>query len=147
MNNTARAQAPWHFWLISGLSLLWNAFGGYDYTMTRQRNLDYLNQMGGAQDILAWIDSFPMWVQVLWPIGVWASVLGSILLLLRSRHAVPAFAISLVGAVASFIGQALVATPASLDTAANKVLPLVIVAVIVALWWYARRQTVAGILR
>ncbi len=147
MSDTTRAGAAWHFWLIAALSLLWNGFGGYDYVMTRQRNLDYLGQMGNAQDLLAWIDSFPLWAQVLWPLGVWSSVLGSVLLLLRSRHAVAAFAISLVGAVASFVGQLLIEAPASLDTTANKVMPVVIVVLILGQWWYARRVRGQGILR
>jgi hypothetical protein len=144
---SAPKSAPLLFWIISGISLLWNGFGGFDYYMTRSRNIDYLNQMGGASDILGWIDAFPMWVQVLWPIGVWASVLGSVLLLIRSRHAVTAFLVSLVGAIGSFIGQTLVTTPASLDTAMNKVLPFAIVVIIVELWWYSRRQLAAGVLR
>ncbi len=147
MNDTGSTKAAWHFWLIAALSLLWNGFGGYDYVMTRQRNLDYLGQMGNAQDLLAWIDSFPMWVQVLWPVGVWASVLGSLLLLARSRHAVAAFAVSLVGAIGSFAGQLLDQPPASLDTTANTVMPIVIVVLILAQWWYARRVGAQGILR
>ena len=147
MSDTASAKAAWHFWLIAALSLLWNGFGGYDYVMTRQRNLDYLGQMGSAQDLLAWIDGFPMWVQVLWPVGIWASVLGSVLLLARSRHAVAAFVVSLVGAIGSFAGQLLDAPSASLDTTANAVMPVVIVVLIVAQWWYARRVRAQGILR
>ena len=145
--NSPAAKPSVLFWIIGAVSLLWNGFGGYDYVMTRQRNMAYLDQMGGAKVVLAWIDAFPMWVQILWPVGVWASVTGSLLLLLRSRHAVAAFLVSLVGAVASFAGQMMVAAPASLDTTANKVLPLVIVAIIILLWWYSRRQAVAGVLR
>jgi hypothetical protein len=145
--NISAAKPSVLFWIISAVSLLWNGFGGYDYVMTRQHNTAYLDQMGGARDILAWVDAFPLWVQVLWPIGVWASVAGSVLLLLRSRHAVAVFLVSLIGAVASFIGQMMVAAPPALDTAANKVLPIVIVVIIVALWYYARKQAAAGILR
>ncbi len=142
-----RTAAPWSFWVISAISLLWNGFGGYDYTMTRMRNADYLGAMGNATDILVWIDSFPMWVQVLWPVGVWASVLGAVSLLFRSRHAVTAFMFSLVGAIGSFIGQMMVAVPASLDTTMNKVLPAFIVVGILFFWWYSRRQVAAGVLR
>ena len=140
-------KAPISFWVISGLSLLWNAFGGYDYIMSRTGNVEYLSQMGDPQVMLAWIDSFPMWSQVMWPLGVWSSILGSILLLLRSRHAVTAFMVSLVGAIASFSAQMMSDMPASLDTLANKIMPLVIVALIVLLWWYARRAAAQGILK
>ena len=84
--------------------------------------------------------------QIFWPIGVWASVLGSVLLLLRSRHAVLTFLISLVGAVVSFGFQMTVAVPASMVSPANKLLPIAIVVVILLLWWYSRRQVAAGVL-
>ena len=66
---------------------------GLDYTMTRLRNLDYLSSAGDPQVLLAWIDGFPLWAQAAWALGVWGSVAGSLLLLLRSRHAVLAFAV------------------------------------------------------
>ena len=147
MNDTVPAKAAWHFWLISALSLLWNGFGGYDYVMTRQGNVEYLSQMGNVDEILAWIDAFPMWAQVLWPLGVWSSVLGSVLLLLRSRHAVTAFAVSLIGAIGSFAGQMSNTPPPSMDATLFAVMPIVIVVIIVALWWYARKVSAQGILR
>ena len=75
------------------------------------------------------------------------SVAGSILLLLRSRHAVTAFVISLVGAVLSFIYQMTIDLPPAMDSTMNKVMPLVIVGAIVLQWWYARRMRAAGVLR
>ncbi len=147
MTDIASAKAPTSFWIISGLSLAWNAFGGIDYTMTRMRNLDYLSQAGDPQVLLAWIDSFPIWAQILWPLGVWGSLLGSVLLLLRSRHAATAFLASLGGAIGSFAYQFSTQAPAALDTAANKVIPLVIVAIVIFLWWFARRTAAQGILK
>lgn len=147
MTDIASAKAPTSFWIISGLSLVWNAFGGIDYTMTRMRNLDYLSQAGDPQVLLTWIDSFPIWAQILWPLGVWGSLLGSVLLLLRSRHAATAFLVSLGGAIGSFAYQFSTQAPAALDTAANKVIPLVIVAIVIFLWRFARRTTVQGILK
>lgn len=148
MSETAAlAKASPVFWIVSVVSLLWNAFGGYDYIMSRQRNVEYLSQMGNSDEILAWIDAFPMWAQVLWPIGVWGSVLGSVLLLLRSRHAVTAFLISLLGAIGSFAAQMGNTLPPSMDNTMNKVMPIAILAIIAALWWYSRRVRAQGILR
>lgn len=143
----ASRAAPISFWVIAALSLLWNAFGGYDYLMTRMRNMDYLSQMGDAQAILAWVDAFPVWAQIAWPLGVWASVAGSVLLLFRSRLAVAAFLVSLVSAAVSFAAQFAAPMPASLDTTANKIMPLVILAIIAFLWWFSRRSQARGILR
>jgi hypothetical protein len=146
------SRAPWHFWLAGIVSLLWNAFGGYDYTMTQLRDPAYFAQMSGQMgmspaEMNGFFDSFPAWASALWAVGVWGSVAGSILLLLRSRHAVTAFAVSLVGAVLSFIYQATIDLPPAMDSTMNKVMPIVIVGAIVLQWWYARRMRAAGVLR
>lgn len=146
----SRVSTPWHFWLISGLSLLWNGYGGFDYTMTKTRNMDFLTQVAGsaekAQAMLASIDTFPFWVNVGWGLGVWGSVLGSILLLLRSRHAATAFLVSLVGAAISF-GYQMGNMPPEMNTSAGWIMTAVILGAVVFFWWYARKQIGAGILR
>lgn len=147
MNETSPAKVPVTYWIVAGIAMLWNAFGGYDYLMTRTRNIEYLSQMGDAKVLLDWIDTFPLWAQIGWGLGVWASVAGSVLLLLRSRHATTAFLVSLIGAVISFFYQLISEVPAALDTTANKVMPLVILVVIAALWLYAKRCAEKGLLR
>lgn len=147
MEEAAQTKAPASYWIIAGLGMLWNAFGAYDYLMTRMRNVEYLKQTGDPQAMLAWIDSFPIWVHFLWPLGVWGSVAGSVLMLLRSRQAATAFLVSLVGATGSFAYQLTAARPAALDTQASKVIPLVIVGIVLFLWWYSRRATAQGLMR
>lgn len=149
MVETTPAKVPGHFWPVAVLSLLWNSFGGYDYVMSRSRNLDYLNQATAdhADIFLRWMDALPVWNQIAWPIGVWGSLLGSLLLLIRSRHAVTAFLVSLIGAVISFGSEYAAGFPAELETDAMKVMTLVILAAIVLFWWYARRMQASGVLR
>ena len=145
---TARQKPPLSFWVVSILGLIWNAFGGFDYWMTRTRNVDYLAQAGDPQVVLAWIDSFPLWAQICWGLGVWGSIAGSVLLLLRSRHAVNAFLVSLVGALGSFSYQLLMSdVPASLDTTGGKVIPIVILAIVAFLWQFSKREVAKGLLR
>jgi len=88
MQDAVSARAPAHLWIIGILSLLWSGFGCYDYVMTRMRNTDYLAEMMPTVDpnaMLAWVDSFPIWAQFGWGLGVWGGLLGSVLLLMRSR--------------------------------------------------------------
>ena len=95
---------PWHLWAVGGLALLWNGFGGYDYVMTQTANAAYLAQYTPEQR--AYFDSFPMWMEAVWAIGVWGGVLGSVLLLMRSKWAFHAFLASLVAfAVSVVYGQ------------------------------------------
>lgn len=139
------AKAPWHLWVVGILSLCWNAFGAYDYLMSVSLNAGYLKNY--PPEMTEIIRSFPIWATSAWALGVWASLLGSVLLLLRSRHATIAFLISLLGALVTFVYDFSLKLPASLDTTMNKVIPLIIVILVIAQWYYAKRMKDAGVLR
>jgi hypothetical protein len=143
--------APIHLWIVGLLSLLWGAFGGYDYVMTRMRNTDYLAGMMPSVDpnaFLAWIDSFPLWAQFGWGLGVWLGLIGAVLLLIRNRLAVPAFALSLIGAVLGLGYQIAMAPPlAGAEGPMFSMMPWVIIAVALGLYLYARAQKASGVLR
>jgi hypothetical protein len=139
--------APKHLWVVGILSLLWNCFGAYDYLMSELDGEAYLAKMGYGPDVAGWMESFPVWAVALWAIGVWGSVAGSILLLLRSRHAATAFLVSLIGAVGSFGYQFTSERPAEVAGGVEAIIPLVIVIAIVAQWYYARRKAAVGVLR
>jgi hypothetical protein len=141
------ARTPWHLWVVGILSLLWNAYGGYDYVMSETGNLDYFKMNGMGAEEMAWVAALPAWSVACWAIGVWGSVLGSILLLLRSRFAAPVFLVSLVGALISFGYQFTADAPASMHAGLAAIAPVVITIMIVAQWYYARRMTAAGVLR
>ena len=96
---------------------------------------------------MAIVDAFPAWAVAAWAIGVWVSVLGAILLLIRSRHAATAFLVSLLGAAVSYAYQATTDLPATMGGAMYWIMPAVIVIAIVLQWLYARRMTEAGVLR
>ena len=74
--------------------------------------MDWLSQ-GGAdpQVMLAWMDSFPIYAQFGWGLGVWMGLIGSVLLLMRHRWAVPAYALSLLGALLG-LGYQILRSPA-----------------------------------
>jgi hypothetical protein len=139
---------PTHLWVVGVVSLLWNAFGATDYTMTELGSVAWFEMMSLGAEELAWTHSFPAWAVAVWAVGVWGSVLGSILLLARSRHAATAFLLSIAGAAASFAYQfTAVDKPASMQGGAAAVMPVLILILIVAQWFYARRQAAAGVLR
>lgn len=146
MTDTA-PPTPKHVWIVGVVSLLWNAIGGLDYVMTQTRNVEYLAQFTDEQR--AFFEGFPTWAQFFWAIGVWGAIAGSLLLLLRSRHAVYAFAASLVGLAVNSVWQFGLS---GVDMA--KVfggVPMVMTALIwliaIALLLYARRQKAAGVLK
>lgn len=149
MQQAVSARTPAHLWIVGILSLVWNCFGAYDYLMTRLHNMKYLASMGGDPNVmLAYIEGMPMYAQIGWGLGVWGAVLGSVLLLLRSRYAVHAFAASVLGAVLSFAAQYLgPPPPPEMTQGAMKYVPLFIIVLALAQLWYAMRQTKTGVLR
>ena len=144
-------KAPIHLWIIGGLATLWNAFGCFDYFMTRTKGADYIESMMPSIDgeaMMAYIDAFPIWAALGWGLGVWAGLAGSILLLLRHRLAVPVLLASLAGALIG-IGYQL-ANPAGIAEIAmgvNAVMPYIIIAVALGLFLYARWMRTRGVLR
>ncbi|MEO7634865.1 MAG: hypothetical protein ABIS38_04360 [Sphingomicrobium sp.] len=145
MEQAINHRTPLHLWLVGALSLLWNSIGGIDYTLTRLRNMDYLTLVGDPAAILAYVDAMPMYAQIGWGLGVWGALAGSVLLLMRSRYAVHAFAVSLAGALISLGGQ-IFGPPIPGATEASKYMPLVIIALAAVQLWYALRVRKAGVL-
>jgi hypothetical protein len=151
MQQVVSARTPTHLWIVGILSLLWNSFGCYDYTMTRMRNTDYIaSAMPGVDPnvALAWVDSMPLYAQIGWGLGVWLGLLASVLLLVRSRWAVWSYGISLVGAILSLGYQIALAPPLpGAEGPMYTVMPYVIIAVAAFLFWYAWTMEKKGVLR
>jgi hypothetical protein len=151
MEDVVQTRTPMHLWIVGGLAALWNAFGCYDYLMTRMHNMDYLAKAMPTVDpnaTLAWVDSFPIWAQFGWGLGVWAGLAGSVLLLLRSRWAVWGLGLSLLGAVLG-LGYQIVAAPPlpGAEGPMFEVMPYVIILIAAALFLYARAMEKKGVLR
>lgn len=144
MDGTARTPA--HLWIVGAIATLWNGFGCFDYLMTQTRNAQYLAHFTDPQR--AYFDSFPIWVEAAWACGVWGGLIGSLLLLARSRYAVAAFAVSLAGLAVSTVYQyVLNAPPADMMTGGMIAMNLAIWAVCIGLLLYAMRMRRAGVLR
>ena len=110
-------------------------------------NAEYLAAFTPEQQ--AYFTSFPMWANVGWALGVWGSVLGSLLLLVRSRHAVTAFIVSLIGlAISSFYQFGLhYGDLMQMFGTFPMIFTAVIWIIVIALFLYARALAAKGVLR
>lgn len=141
-----RGRTPWHLWAVGVLSLPWNAFGATDYTMTQLRHPAWMGQM--TPDQVQWIEAAPAVAHASWACGVWGALLGSLLLLARSRHAVLAFALSLAGLAVNTGYQLTAPIPSGhMDGTFALALHAAIWAVAIALLVYALRMRRRGVLR
>ncbi len=139
------ARTPWHLWVVGVLSLLWNAFGAYDYLMTQTQNEVYMAQFTPEQ--LEYFYGFPAWAVAFWATAVWASVAGSLLLLFRKRTSEKVFLVAMVCMFVSMIYNYVLSDGIEIMGGGIALaMTITIVVVAVALWVYAKRQAAAGVL-
>ncbi len=134
------------------MSLAWNAFGANDYLQTQLGNLAYFESMmdgieATPQQALAYFQSYPAWVHGAWAVGVWGAVLGSLLLLLRTRFAVHAFALSLLGLATTTVYQMVVGQPDWVQNTTTTIITIVIWSIATFLLIYAASMRSKGVLR
>ncbi|QYJ08071.1 hypothetical protein [Qipengyuania flava] len=136
---SAPAGTPWHLWLVGVLGAAWNAFGCYIYTMAMIRDPETF--ASAPPEMVAAFEAAPAWSNGAWAFGVWGGLAGSLLLLMRSRWAVPAFAVSLLGLVGTTYYEI------TWDVPVDEAQRMAIWAVAIALLGYAFWQRRAGNLR
>ncbi len=138
-------KTPWHLWVVGIVSLLWNSGGAISYSATK---LGMLESAGLPSDQIAYFSSFPAWASAFWALGVWGCFVGSALLLLRTKHAVTAFGISIVGLIGVTVYQRLFADiPEALQTIGNDLFAAAIWVITLGLFFYASRMKRAGVLK
>ena len=140
-------KTPWHIWVVGIVSLLWNAMGAFDYLMTNTQNEAYMASFTPEQ--LEFFYSFPSWVTAFWAIAVWLGVLGSLLILFRSRYAVEILAISFIAMFITAIHNFLLSDVTLTDVVGPGALYFSAAIFVVAalLVWYVAGQRRKGVLR
>ena len=145
--STPPTKTPRHLWVVGVSSLLWNAMGALDFTMTQLKNETYLK--GFTPEQLAYLYRIPFWAVVAWGLGTWGSFIGSGLLLARKGLAFQLFVASLVGAVITFTYNYLLSDGLKImgGGVGAVIFSSVIVLIVVLLLFYSRAQRRRGVLR
>lgn len=140
-------KTPWHLWLVGVFALLFNGVGAFDYVMSKTQGARYMAEAGMTPAQITYYQAMPIWIQADWAIGVWGAVLGSVLILLRRRQAVPVLIVSLAAFLLMQIyifgltdGRAIMGPPMAITSA-------VITAFLLVFIWYAWPITRRGVLR
>jgi hypothetical protein len=95
-------RTPWHLWVIGTIGTLWSAMGVVSFLLTRLNVEAVMSRFPPQQR--AYFASFPLWLVAFWALGVFAGVIGCLLLLGRSRFAVPVLLAALIGVIVSNLG-------------------------------------------
>lgn len=142
--NAPTQTTPWHLWVIGVVTLLWNAMGALDFVMTQTQNEGYMEAF--TEEQLEFFYGLPSWVVFAWGTAVFGSVIGSALLLLRSRWALQVFAISLVAMLLTTIQNFLLSNGLEIMGTVGVIFSAIIFTIAVGLVWYAWAMKRAGVL-
>lgn len=143
--NVGGSSRPWHLWLIGIVSLIWNAFGVFDFLATQFQWEPYMSNFTEVQ--LEYFYGLPTWQVVGWALGVWCALFGSIALLLARRIAILMFALSLLGMLVGMTNYVLSDLAREAMGQGGLIFTGVIVLIGVGLLFYARAMAKQGVLR
>lgn len=135
-----KPKAPWHLWVVGVLGLLWNAAGTYTILMGQAGKLANMS----AEDT-AWYAAQPLWHVIVTDIALLGAVIACVLLLLRSRWAVPTFIISLAAIVIANVWD-LFGPQRMLANSGALIATCLILVIAILLLVYASRQRARGVL-
>ena len=99
---TTTSGRPWHLWLVGTLGGLWSLMGVVSFVITQMNVEAVMSQFPPSQR--AYFESFPLWAVAFWALGVFAGVVGCLLLLGKNRLAFPVLLASAIGAIVSNLG-------------------------------------------
>ena len=93
---------PWHLWLIGMIGGLWNSIGVVSFMLTQMDVEAVMSRFPPQQR--EYFESFPLWADAFWAIGVLGGVIGCLLLLLKNRLAFHVLLASVIGAIVTNLG-------------------------------------------
>ena len=136
------APRPLGFWVISVLALLWNLLGVAMFFLQLNMSPETLAAIPAEQRAL--YESTPVWVNGAFAVAVFGGALGSAMLLLKKRLALPLLVLSLLGLLAQ-TGYTYLMTPAfRVHGASSAIFAVVLVLIALFLVWFARRSLARG---
>ena len=138
-------KTPIHLWIVGIVSTLWNAMGAFDYYATQSRMESYMSQFTPEQ--LEYFYGFPAWMDAVWAIAVWGSLLGSLGLLMRKRWASWLFGAAILGLGASTVYNFVLSDGMAAMGTEGAVFTVVIWVVALFLFFYSRAMAARGVLK
>lgn len=133
------------FWIVTTLLLVWNMIGVMAYVQEAMLSAGALQAMPAAERDL--LQSRPAWATAAFAIAVFGGAAGCLLLLLRSRLALPVLVLSFVGVVVQMTHAFLIADSFAVYGPGGAIMPALVLAISIFLIWYARRARKRGWVR
>jgi len=135
---------PW-YWLVALAMLAWNGMGVMAYIAQATMTPAALAALPEAERAV--YAGIPAWVTAAFAFAVFGGAGGCLLLLLRSRWAVPVLLLSLAGVIAQMSYVVVISRGYDVRGAAGMVMPALVTAGALFLVWFSRFARRRGWLR
>ncbi|WP_421762897.1 hypothetical protein [Ekhidna sp.] len=135
-------KPPTWFWVVSILAFVWNLLGVGAYLSQAYASDDVIAQMEQAMQDL--INQTPAWVTAAFAVAVWGGALGCLLLLLRKKLAQTVLIISVAGIVVQMFYNVVMSNSMEVYGPGGIVMPIMTLAIGIALVFLAKKGTAAG---
>jgi hypothetical protein len=145
MNNDNTRAVPVWFWIVGIIVLLWNLMGLMAFVIQMMMTDEAMAALPDAQQEI--YRNIPMWVNIAFGLAVICGTIGSVLLLMRSKFAVPVLALSLLGVFLQYGYMFFLSNTASVMGAGAMVLPALVVLISIGLIPYSTFCKGKGFLR
>lgn len=129
-------KAPIWFWAVAVLALAWNAVGVAAYIGQTTMTPEALAALTPAERAL--MAATPAWATAAFAIAVFGGAAGSLLLLLRSRVALPVLVLSLIGVIAQMSYVLFLSKALEVYGSEGLAMPVTVLVVSVLLPFFAR---------
>ncbi len=137
-----RNKPPTWFWVVSGVSLLWNLMGVMAYIMQVTMSPEALAALPAAERAL--YETAPAWATAAFAIAVFAGVLGCVALLLRKGWAETLFVLSLLAVLVQNTHWLLMSNVFEVLGPTSVIMPMLVLVIGVFLIWFSRSSKVRG---
>ncbi len=81
--SSTRGTTPLWFWIATGLGLAWNIFGAVQFIGTLSATTESLQAQGLTAEQAAVMLGYPVWMTVVFAVGVFGGAIGCLLMLAR----------------------------------------------------------------
>jgi len=132
------------FWLVTVLGSTWNLFGIYQFLTTNTASRDGLIARGMTPDQATLYHGLPIWMTIVFAIGVFGGLAGTLLLGARRRAALPLLTISLLGYLVLYVGDIMLGVFAAFGTPQVAVLTTVVLIAVGLLLFAYRARAMLG---
>lgn len=142
MGKVIGAKTPGWFRLLTWLGLLWNGFGVYMYLKSVGMFGNPLAGLDAAHQALA--RTVPPWVTGTFAVAAFAGLVGSLLMVMRSRRACPLLVLSLLAVIVQSVWIIFMSNARQVEGAMAIVMPSVIALIALVLVLAAARGAEKG---